>query len=271
MITRDAVFNFRIVVRTVLVLFPCVVEYFAFLPGPASQPQRSPETRPRGRAPVSLRVSFFPSLLFTPRVIVDRRRSPSHEEPHAQSFRTARPSEADGPGRDVRSSSPRTPAVPAATDACRRPVGASCWARTAPQPQQKACLPAKDDTSPAAHHAACLTPVPAEACSGASAVARPSSSITRLPTAVKSHAFSRREPLRGATFCDQPRRARRRNRCEICPSSTIPAAAADLTIARPRCTAIALSTSVVRRVTGIAGSDRELGPLHGHRCCGRPL
>ena len=88
-------------------------------------------------------------------------------------------------------------------------------------------------------------------------LATPSNSITHRPDGVNSHAFSRREPLRGATFAIKPRCARRRNRCEIYPSSTIPAAAAISRLLDRGAPAIAPSTSIVRRVTGIGEATRD--------------
>ena len=100
------------------------------------------------------------------------------------------------------------------------------------------------------HHATCRTGAGAATCTR-SVRSRPSSSITRRPDGVKSHALSRLEPLRGVTFAINPRWASRRSRCEICPSSRTPAAAAISRLLDCGARAIAPNTNEVRRVTGI--------------------
>ena len=96
----------------------------------------------------SLRVSFFPSLLFTPRVMSDRCTSPPYV-PRRRPCQTARPAGTNGPVSDARSSSAPTPAVPLPTDACWRLTRVPRVRAAMRQPGPAPCRPVTYQDRPA--------------------------------------------------------------------------------------------------------------------------
>ena len=147
----------------------------------------------------------FHHSFFTPRVMIDRRSSPSSRRaPDAGHFKQRVRPGPTAPARMRARHRPQTPAVPAPTDACKQ-LSSRAARGTLRASARARASPARHRSRSACGSSRGLPDARARATRPHGA-AREAEQLDHAPVrwASSSQAFSRREPLRGVDLLDQP-------------------------------------------------------------------